>query len=444
MESTLSTTLNITLAPERLDDGSAEEQATFGIFSIRSGEVSLTEGFDYFLKGYRQGPLVSGYHAAEWFAWNWWRLRWEPRSASENWAFAHCMTSIGEGYVWPNITIFSDGMRTALISSPASRPDAKPFRYVGAIPLVLPSTMFETAVDDFIVQTISQLRANNLISTNLEKVWADVRTERNDPGLTQRRKLEALLGKDAEDVDDGRADHLIAEYDRLGEGALGEIAADRAQSRHTAQDPPSVETLENVAKENGYEASRNDMVRLGREYPLPKGAQLPAWRVGETAAKFVREQEKLGVAHLSSNRLAQLAGSEEHTLTDLTSGFEIAFALDQAKGASRLVLRSKVKTGRRFELARLVGDRLINPNGLLHPATRAHTYRQKAQRAFAAELLSPYEAVDDMLAGDFSPENQEEVASHFEVSPMTIQTLLMNHGRIPRDLPDADFSAVAS
>jgi hypothetical protein len=258
------------LAAERLDDGSTEEQATFGIFSIRSGEVSLTEGFDYFLKGYRQGPLV----------------------------------------------------------------------------------------------------------------WADVRTERNDPGLTQRRKLEALLGKDAEDVDEGRADHLIAEYDRLGEGALGEIAADRAQSRHTAQEPPSVETLENVAQENGYEASRNDMVRLRREYPLPKGAQLPAWRVGETAAKFVREQEKLGVAHLSSNRLAQLAGSEEQALTDLTSGFEIAFALDRAKGASRLALRSKVKKGRRFELARLVGDRLINPNDLPHPATRAHTYRQKGPARF--------------------------------------------------------------
>jgi hypothetical protein len=432
------------LTPERLDDGSAEEQATFGIFSIRSGEAALTEGFDYFLKGYRQGPLVSGYHAAEWFAWNWWRLRWESRSASANWAFAHCMTSIGEGYVWPNITIFSDGVRTALISSPSSKPEAKPFRYVGAIPLVLPSTMFEIAVDDFIMQMLSQLRANNLISTNLEKVWADVRAERQDPRLMQRRKLEALLGKDAEDVDEGRADHLIAEYDRLGEGALDEIAADRAQSWHTVLEPPSVETLESIAQEKGYEASRNDMVRLGHEYQLPKSAQLPAWKVGETAAKFVREQEKLGGTHLSSSRLAQLAGSKEYALTDLTSGFEIAFVLDKAQGASRLVLRSKVKAGRRFELARLLGDRLIAPNGLLHPATRAHTYRQKAQRAFAAELLSPFEAVDEMLAGDFSAENQEEVASHFEVSPMTIQTLLKNHGRIPRDGSDSDFDGVAA
>lgn len=69
----------------------------------------------------------------------------------------------------------------------------------------------------------------------------------------------------------------------------------------------------------------------------------------------------------------------------------------------------------------------------LLPATRASSYRQKMQHAFAAELLSPFAFVDDMMGGDYSEEKQNEVAEHFQVSPMTIQTQLVNHRRIDRD-----------
>ena len=59
------------------------------------------------------------------------------------------------------------------------------------------------------------------------------------------------------------------------------------------------------------------------------------------------------------------------------------------------------------------------------------------QRAFAAELLSPNAAVDDMLKGDYSEDNQNKVAKHFSVSPMTIQSQLVNHGRLYlEDAPD--------
>lgn len=72
----------------------------------------------------------------------------------------------------------------------------------------------------------------------------------------------------------------------------------------------------------------------------------------------------------------------------------------------------------------------------LSPATQAYSYRQKAQRAFAAELLSPYDAVDDMLGTDTSEDRQTEIADHFQVSPLTIWTMLTNKGRIsPQNAP---------
>ena len=52
------------------------------------------------------------------------------------------------------------------------------------------------------------------------------------------------------------------------------------------------------------------------------------------------------------------------------------------------------------------------------------------QHAFAAELLSPIASVDGMLRGAYSEEQQREVATYFKVSLMTVQSQLVNHGRI--------------
>jgi Zn-dependent peptidase ImmA (M78 family) len=138
-----------------------------------------------------------------------------------------------------------------------------------------------------------------------------------------------------------------------------------------------------------------------------------------------------------------MAGIQANVLTDKKSGNKISFALyENNTKPGRIVFRSKWQTGRRFELARILGDRIARQqSSRLSPATRSYTYRQKLQRSFAAEFLSPFEFVDEMLAGDYSMESQQEAAEYFDVSPMTIRTLLVNHKRIERDTLDFDTSA---
>jgi hypothetical protein len=432
--------LDIALAPERLDEGTPEERAAFGLFTVRSGQRSLTEGFDHFLDGYRPGPLVSGYHAAEWFAWNWWRLRWEPRSPAPDWAMAHRMTSIGEGYVWPNLTIFSDGVRTALLSSPSSRPDARPFRYVGALPLVIPSTTFESAVDAFVPRIIGRLREKGVDETNLDRLWRDVLAERRDPEIAWRRRLEALLSHDPEAPDNGAVERLMADAVHLGE-AIEEVAADSVRTT----DVLTADRLIELAESKGHEARPRDAVRLGTGHGVVKRADLPAWRVGADTARALRDQERLGAAPMSNTRLARLAGTHLDAVTMVgDTEAPMAFMLDRDALHARLVLRSRWIAGRRFELARLIGDRLMASGGGLHPATRAYTWRQKAQRAFAAELLAPFEVVDAMLGGDYSVERQQDIADHYDVSPMLINTMLKNHGRIDRDGSEFELDAAAA
>jgi Zn-dependent peptidase ImmA (M78 family) len=437
--------LNIGFEPEILGEGTVEECAAFGKLTIETHHTMLTEGFDYHLMSSRSGPLVSAYYLAEWFAWNWWRLLWEPRREGSDWDFAHRMNNIGEGYVWPNITIFSDGVRTALISDASENPEAKPFRYFGANPVMMPSTSYEGAIDKFIGQVLSRLQDRGIVDSNLSRLWNDLLAERSDTEISQRRRIEAMLGREPDEIEDDKIEQLVSDAKQLGANAVEEVAADQGRIGSVGVNIISAADFVASAKSDGFDVATKDAVRLGSDVQLPNKLDVPAWRVGAAAAKALRVQEKLGSGLINNKRLAEMTGTQIAAVTTkINGGIKMSFLLNQGKELSKIVVLAPREEGRRFNIARLLGDSLLDRGSALHPATRASTYRQKAQRAFAAELLSPFEAVEDMMRGDYSDDMQEEVAGYFSVSPMTINTLLKNHGRIERDDPEQYIDVVAA
>jgi hypothetical protein len=325
-----------------------------------------------------------------------------------------------------------------LHAQPSVRQDAKPFRYLGAHACIVPSEQFEQALDSFVPQILGRLRDQSVQDTNLDRLWSELTGERGDPDQARRRRLEALMGLEPDDASETTMDRLLEDANVLGEQAIEELAADVPQGGGL----PSAAELQERADTHGYPSNPQDSVRLAPGL-LPSLKDVPAWRLGTQAAQALREQQGLTDDVMSGDRLAALAGVAASVLDDRNVGSKVSFALDRNATNGRLVLRSRWKTGRRFELARLLADRLVaSPAGCLHVATRAYTYRQKMQRAFAAEFLSPFHAVDAMLDGDYSPEAQADVAEHFQVSDLTIRTLLVNYQRIERDeldegLPDA-------
>ena len=425
-----------------LDEGGPDERNCFAAIGIQANDVWLTEGRDALAIRLRQAPLLSAYHLAEWFAWNWWRLRWEPRASGEEWRFAHKMASIGGGYIWPNISIFSDGERTALIAQATKERPEAPFRYINDAAAVIPSTDFESGVDIFVEQVLGRLESMDVANTNLARVWDDVCNERRSPDLARVRKLEALLGKDPDESSADLVARLIADVGTLGIAAVEELAADHG---HLQNAPVlSAHELTSIAQTSGFDAQPAAMVRAPKSpHSIDRRNQHPAWLAGARAAQALREQEHLAAGPIVDSRLAEMLAVDQKALDHRNAApVNVSFALDEIKKQSRIVLRSKWHDGRRFELARLLGDRLMNHEGALFPATRALTYRQKAQRSFAAELLSPFDTVLHMLNGDFSPEKQADVAEHFGVSGITIRTQLVNHKILERD--DLDSEALAA
>ena len=397
----------------------------------------LTEGADLFVSRLRNGPLVSNYHCAEWLAWNWWRLRWEPRAPAPEWSMAHRMSSIGYGYAWPNITIISDGERVSLEAKPSSDEKSGSFRYITDCTSIVRAVEFEGAVDLYVNQVISQLRAEGIAQTNLDRIWTELAMERRDPALSRQRRLEAMLGSEPGEADEAKLISLTGDAAELGEAAALEIAADAAGAGHvrTARD------FEDAASSVGFHSRPGDAARLTADALLPPMGAVAAWKWGALAAAQLRKQAGLELQPLSNEKLASLAGMAVRPLHDRKSrDAGMSFALDKGQ-ASRVVFRSKVATGRRFELARLIGDRASLPPGLdrLHPSTRANTYRQQLQRAFAAELLCPLPAIIEQLKGDFSPESISEAAQAYDISELAVQTTLVNNGFIARDSLDDHF-----
>ena len=422
---------------ERLETGPPEERACFAALGIRIAGVWLTEAEDGFVKRVREKVHLSAYKMAEWLAWNWWRLRWEPRAHRDDWVFAHRLTTIGAGYVWPNITVISDGERVALLGKPTQPRPAEPLRYLNGFAGVVRAIEFEDAVDTFIDQVRGQLRAEQVGDTNLDDIWAEVLGERADPKAAKPRRLEATLGFDPDGAPSDVIEQLIADERELGERAIVEVAADEGG----ATDYITAAVLREVAAARGIISNPNDAVRLAEAIQLPPAGQVPAWRRGAEAAKALRIQEILGAAPISNPRLAKIAGVPGDALSEGGGEAPFGFALDSDR-ESRVVLRSKWEAGRRFELARLLGDRIANMAGdRLLPATRSYTYRQKLQRSFAAELLCPFEVLEDMLRGDHSAEAIDDAAYHFNVSERTVRTLLVNHGRLEREDLEGEFEA---
>ena len=436
--------LTISLSVETLGAGALEppeEKATFGLLSMTANDRLLTSAQEIDGGELRRGPRVAGYPLAEWLVWNWWRIRWEcgrPASAvgARDWDFAHRMTSVGEGYAWPVISIFSDGRHASLDSKPSREPSSNPLRYIGAERETISASCLEAGIDRFVADVLARLDAPATRETNLHRLWEELRTEREIPEHARFRRFEAQLGRDPDDVAEDTIRARLDDAATLGEEALGEVAAAAAVAGEGPDRMMSAADFADTAADSGFDADPEDAVTLAAATVAPDAE---AWRAGVRMAQKLREREGLDGQPIPDARLAAFAG----TTADAVSQHDrrsagLSFVLDGEGGGARVALRSKWTTGRRFDLARLVGDRMFgaatgSTAELLWPATDAFSYRQKMQRAFAAELLCPFAAVDEMTRSDDSGERQRDVAERFNVSELTVRTQLVNGGRIDRE-----------
>ena len=404
---------------------SPEDEATLSRVAVNVDRIRLTQTLDARTMRVHDGANLSAYRLAEWLTWNWWRLRWEPphqnvqRDRRLGWRQAHELAGIGGGWLWPNITVRSDSLRVGLDARPSPEVEAEPVRYMASRSTAVSAESFEAGVDDFVERVLARLDEYALGGTDLATAWKELAAERADPESAAYRKIEAFLGCDVDEADPQQVERIILDGRTLGSAAMAEVAAD---GFHTADE------LREAARSAGFDACNGDRARM-LSGAWDGGGQRPPGEVGAAAADALRRREGLGGGPVSDRRLADLCAAPAQALSETAAAGTMAFALHEPDGENRIVLRSKWRTGRRFEAARLLADSVLVETGdRLRPATGASTYRQKMQRAFAAEFLCPFDSLIDTLEDDFSDEARDAAAAHFAVSPLAVNAVLAHHG----------------
>jgi hypothetical protein len=348
---------------------------------------------------------------------------------------SHSLPGAGGGYVWPNLTIFSEGEQVTVQVRPTSGESWEPVRYLEHHDCFLSAAGFERAVDTFVDTVLARLAACKISESELHRLWLEVGEERHDPIAASIRRLEALLGYDPAKAPDSLIDELRTEAAAEGQTAVDEVAAGFADEATVV-----LKQLDRGLANHGTSLDGTSVVTLGRHRDDWRPSGKP-WEPGEKAAQKAREIWDLNGQPVSNGALAQLVGADASLLEEHGPP-EVPIPAGRWSTPDRktwsVVLRSRWEVGRRFELCRLIADALVAPrHERLLPATNAKTTRQKFQRAFAQEFLCPYDELQARLQlkpGDPPPEDEEieEAARYFEVSPRLIQSKLANKGYLSR------------
>lgn len=424
---------NFEIGFEWLADDLSRGPCSFAAINLCVNGVCATELEDRLAKTVRASMRVSAEALALWFAGNWWRLRWEPQRATLEWRMSHMIGAAGGGFVWPDMALIGDGEFVLIENRPTSFVQGAPIRYLTDLAQHIPVAEFERRVDDFVNAVIERLTAGGVSDSSLPGLWREVCDERANADLSAFRRLEAMLGFDPDTAPEELISDLQAQSRRTGPMAMEEIAAvgpSLVQAQLKDLFSEKTQSAASDARLPGWKALHTEVKK--------SHADLLPWQHAERAAKLSRATWGIASGPVSNKRLSDIFSVDVALLNDTNASAQPISAgfRRESEGAFKVAINKHRSSGRRFELARIAADNLYaRADDFLLPCTMAKTARQKFQRAFAQELLCPYEELSGFLGSDTQNEDQiEDAANHFQVSPLLVRTTLVNRGDLDRDV----------
>ncbi len=414
--------------------GSDVDQCTAADLGVRVDDIYFTELEDLRAKTVRQRVRVSANVLALWLAGNWWRLRWETERSDSDWRMSHCMAAAGGGHVWPNLFFCGDGETVRLNSIVLEHGDF-PVHYLRNVSRIIPVADFEAGVERFIEAVVARLLASGVQDAELIVLWREVQKERLDPVLAHDRKMEALLGFDADEAPEMLMREMDALSKQYGTGSIEEIATACGTKETITRIETMVKQGKSIAQPIIIPAGadiRADIPQSAKGYDQP-------WERAGMIAHRVRNAWKIGcVDPISTEQFSEIVKLDQMDLTspgkESLLPMSMGFRSKEQPDVVTVALNKKPITSRRFALARIIGDNLYaKQEDQILPATQAATARQKFQRAFAQELLCPFEGLMSVLGTHVLDDDaMEDAAAKFEVSPLLVKTTLVNKGMLER------------
>lgn len=421
---------------------SPELRATWARLAIFLGDEVITQVEDARSGSVRRSIYVPLYPLAEWIAYSWWFLRANRRPARFSfhersfrrrvrrksdtaWLTRHNLRGIGDGFLWPDLTIVPVSEETSIITWRGDRslPPTSRVRFLADGQSQVGSTALQDVFANFVESILTRLAEHGVGPTPLEEEWSALKSL--DAEEVKFCTAAARLGLDPFGMTDAQSDTLLKANDALSIAVLDDFL--------DAVDPTQLET------DLAWISETSDVVAhsTASSEPLPAveavgESGLKPWQRGLTDARLVRSQ--LGINPMSPVEPERWVAIEHVQRVDRS----LHGLGGRSAGASTVLALagSRPREGERFATARALW-RALHLNGdnsfLL---TSAHSPTQQAERAFAAEFLAPSAALASLISPDDVVDRDEVAAAseRFEVNEWVIEYQLIN--QLDREVDD--------
>lgn len=409
-----------------------ELRATWARLRITVDGCAVSELRDDAAGASRDALYIPLYPLAEWIAANWFTLLNEPespgRSTERDFWRRHCVRAAAEGFALPELRIVTEGDTTLLRWLPVSFL-AQRLRFVANGEARVGRSAVEEALRNLVDAVILRLRDGGVPSTNfLEEEWAAVASL--DQEEADFCATVAAMGLDPFNVDAEIGGQVL----RIARDIQPDLRSEFFAAANPAQLPSQFDWLRFATQSVSDSDSIDIIPDLRREWARQSsqergGTGHEPWDVGYRAANAVRNYVGLSVDPIPTEDFRERLGfAQSKTNSQAHSENMDAVAVSLENYKSAIVLTNRSNIANRFAFARALYESFTHPTGDAL-VTRAASTRQKANRAFAAELLAPAEGLRRRLPmGLPSSETFEDLADEFGVSTETIRYQLWNHG----------------
>ncbi len=323
--------------------------------------------------------------------------------------------------------IHSAGENVQLMQAFSRHLETSLLRYLAPDTTSVSGRAFEEGIDHFLYQ-VRETCACALDGANLAELIATLRDERDNKSIASWRRVEARLGYDPDTVPEPIMQALRQLERRVGSAGIEEAASAAPGSRSA------------VALKNALDAAEASevLVDLGSAHGLmpPSNETQPTapWEMGRQAAHYLRRQRDFGLRPIRLKAFSELLGATKETLARPATARQLPYSarIDDKADRQKVALGSVVARDRRFELSCALGDAIWSRSrfGVI---SRAKTDRQKFQRAFAQNLLAPFDGIRQHLDIDNLDDLAiDGAAKTFHVHPNVIKRVLILERVLPR------------
>lgn len=407
-----------------------------GMFGLKVGGVSLTRNEDTWSQTIRESVLVSAYPLAAWMVSSWWRLLYEPlpptaTKPSVGWKMAHELTATNQGFIWPRVILASDTELMQIWSTASNAVDQQSVRYINSLdrPFQLNLLEFEQTAKAFIESVLSRLDATGITNTALASLWQEVQEELADSYASQYRRREAELGFDPDECPEDLVQDALNLAEQMGDKTFSEVAP--AYTEDILEAGSLSAKIDELIQEPGFDGKPQVPVDHSASQDFSKSP----WQKANEVASHLRDAIGIAEEPVTDDQLYDLLGlqkAEYEAFDPPRQRRRISIAVPSGQTGFKFYTRKRNPHGKRFELARFIGDYLLygNCEESWLANTDLRTSRQKYQRAFAAEFLCPLNSLRAYLNNDYSESAMEDAAEQFKVSLKTVESILTNNGLI--------------